>query len=249
MRLISFLVFIISLCFSGSIRTQAQSVVAGSMQDEKGKPIQYASVHLLKTVDSSLVKGAMSDAAGKYSFHNISQGKYFVSSTHTGMGQVYSKIIEVTSGEKQINAGILILGTTPEQLNDVTINGKRPMFEQQVDRMVINVKNSIVNAGGTALDVLEKSPGVTVNRQNNSIAVNGKNGVVVMLNGKMTYMPMDALVQMLAGISAGNIDKIELITTPPSKYDAEGNAGYINIVLISNPYQGLNGSYFLTAGY
>jgi hypothetical protein len=70
-----------------------------------------------------------------------------------------------------------------------------------------------------------------------------------MLNGKITYMPMEALVQMLAGISAGNIDKIELITTPPAKYDAEGNAGYINIVLINNPYAGLNGSYFLTAGY
>src|SRR5205085_3520376 len=124
-----------------------------------------------------------------------------------------------------------------------------PMFEQKIDRMVINVKNSITNAGGTALDVLEKSPGVTVNKQNNTIAVNGKNGVVVMINGKITYMPMEALVQLLAGISAGNIDKIELITTPPAKYDAEGNAGYINIVLINNPDAGFNGSYFLTAGY
>ncbi|HTF28413.1 MAG TPA: outer membrane beta-barrel family protein [Flavitalea sp.] len=249
MRLISLLVFIISLCVSVSLRSHGQSVVAGTMQDENGKAIQYASVHLLKAADSSLLKGAMSDAAGKYSFHNIPIGKYIVSSTYTGMSQAFSKIIEVTSGKKQINAGILKLGTGTEQLKDVTVIGKRPMFEQKIDRMVINVQNSIVNAGGTALDVLEKSPGVTVNRQNNSIAVNGKNGVVVMLNGKMTYMPMDALVQMLAGISAGNIDKIELITTPPSKYDAEGNAGYINIVLISNPYQGLNGSYFLTAGY
>src|SRR5665213_4256511 len=106
------------------------------------------------------------------------------------------------------------------------------MFEQKIDRMVINVKNSITDAGGSALDVLEKSPGVTVNRQNNSIAINGKNGVVVMINGRLTYMPMDALFQLLAGTNADNIEKIELITTPPAKYDAEGNAGYINIVLI-----------------
>ena len=123
------------------------------------------------------------------------------------------------------------------------------MFEQKIDRVVINVKNSVTDAGGTALDVLEKSPGVTVNRQNNSISINGKNGVAIMMNGKMNYMPMDALVQLLAGISAGNIEKIELITTPPAKYDAAGNAGYINIILIDNPYNGFNGSYFFTAGY
>ena len=123
------------------------------------------------------------------------------------------------------------------------------MFEQKIDRMVINVKNSITNTGGTALDVLEKSPGITMNRQNNTIAVNGKNGVMVMMNGKINYMPMEALVQLLSATSADNIEKIELITTPPSKYDAEGNAGYINIVMINNPYSGISGSYFLNAGY
>src|SRR5438046_2158388 len=123
------------------------------------------------------------------------------------------------------------------------------MFEQKIDRMVINVKNSITSTGGTALDVLEKSPGVSLNRQNNTIALNGKSGVAVMLNGKRTYMAMDAIVQLLDATSANNIEKIELITTPPSKYDAEGNAGYINIVLINNPYTGNSGSYFINAGY
>src|SRR5678815_2051937 len=118
--------------------------------------------------------------------------------------------------------GVFVLTNSKDQLKGVTVTGKKPMIEQKIDRMVINVKNSIVNAGGSALDVLEKSPGVTVNRQNNAISINGKSGVVVMLNGKMTYMPMDALIQMLDGIRAGNIEKIELITTPPAKYDAEG---------------------------
>jgi outer membrane receptor protein involved in Fe transport len=123
------------------------------------------------------------------------------------------------------------------------------MFEQKIDRMVINVKSSIADAGGTALEVLEKSPGVTINRQNNNIALNGKNGVTVMINGRISYMPADALVQFLAGIPAGNIEKIELITTPPTKYDAGGNGGYINIILINNPYAGFSGSYFIAAGY
>src|SRR5205085_3545252 len=102
----------------------------------------------------------------------------------------------------------------PIQLSGVTLLSKKPMFEQKIDRMVINVKGSITSAGGSALEVLEKSPGVVVNRQSNAIALNGKDGVVVMINGKISRMPMDAVVQMLSGMNASNIDHIELITTP-----------------------------------
>jgi len=135
------------------------------------------------------------------------------------------------------------------RLEKVTVTGKKPQFEQKTDRMVINVRSSITSAGGTALEVLGKSSGVTIDRQSNTIAINGKNGVVLLINGKISYMPADAVLSFLDGIPAGNIEKIELITTPPSKYEAAGNAGLINIVLINNPYAGLNGSYFLTAGY
>src|SRR6185437_11682878 len=204
---------------------------------------------LLKSTDSSLVKGMITDATGKYSFENIRSGHYLLSATYTGMSQEFSPVFEVSENRKDIEMVTIHLQPAEVKLNAVKVDAKKPMFEQKIDRMVINVKNSITSAGGTALDVLEKSPGVTVNRQNNTIAVNGKNGVVVMINGKITYMPMEALVQLLAGISAGNIEKIELITTPPAKYDAEGNAGYINIVLINNPNAGANGSWFITAGY
>ena len=141
----------------------------------------------------------ISDASGKYFFENIKKGKYLVTATFTGMNQRYTKIFEITSGTKEINIATIYLKNENIQLKNVTVAVKKPMFEQKIDRMVINVKNSITDAGGTALDVLEKSPGVTVNRQNNTIAINGKNGVSVMINGKITYMPMDALVQLLAG--------------------------------------------------
>lgn len=232
-----------------NLHLSAQSGIHGIIKDANERPIQFANVLLLKSSDSSLVKGMISDATGKYSFENIKNGKYLISATYTGMSQVFSNVLEITADKKEINAGIINLRNSEVKLEGVRIDAKKPMFEQKIDRMVINVKNSITDAGGTALDVLEKSPGVSVNRQNNTISINGKNGVVVMINGKISYMPMDALVQLLAGISAGNIEKIELITTPPAKYDAEGNAGYINIVLINNPNAGANGSYFLTAGY
>lgn len=230
-------------------QANAQSNIHGKIEDDNDKPVQYANVLLLQSSDSLLVKGTITDAAGKYSFENIKKGTYRITASFTAMEQVYTVAFETTADKKEIDKGVIHLKNVAVQLNNISVAKNKPMFEQKIDRMVINVKNSITNAGGTALDVLEKSPGVTVNRQNNTIAVNGKNGVVVMMNGKITYMPMDALVQLLAGISAGNIEKIELITTPPAKYDAEGNAGYINIVLIGNPDAGLSGSYFLTAGY
>jgi hypothetical protein len=134
-------------------------------------------------------------------------------------------------------------------LSSVTVTAKKPLFEQKIDRMIINVQNNITAAGSSALEILEKSPGVTVNRQNNSIAIIGKEGIVVMVNGKISNMPSSAIIQMLEGMNAGNIERIELITTPPSNFDAEGNAGFINIVFKVNPNQGLNGSYSLTMGY
>jgi outer membrane receptor protein involved in Fe transport len=114
--------------------------------------------------------------------------------------------------------------------------------------MVINVASSILSAGTTALEVLERSPGVLVNRQDNSISIVGKEGVVVMMNGKLSYMPTSSLVQLLEGMSSDNIESIELITTPPANFDAEGNAGYINIVLKKNIDTGLNGSYSFSGG-
>ena len=226
----------------------SQSVIRGMIKDTGGKPIKFANVLLLNSFDSSLVKGMISDSSGKYSFENINKGEYFITASFTGMEQVFTKV-RIISDKYQIDQGILYLRNTDIQLKEITVAVKKPMFEQKIDRMVINVKNSITNAGGSALDVLEKSPGVTVNRQDNAIALNGKSGVAVMINGKINYMPMDALVQLLSATPAGNIEKIELITSPPAKYDAAGNAGYINIVLINNPYAGVSGSYFLTAGY
>jgi hypothetical protein len=124
------------------------------------------------------------------------------------MEQGLTRIFEVQPGKSETTLGTLYLAYADKKLGTVTVMAKKPMFEQKIDRTVINVKNNITSAGGTALEVLEKSPGVSINRQNSSIALNGKNGVGVMLNRKMTYMPSDALVQLLSGISAGNIEKL-----------------------------------------
>lgn len=227
----------------------AQSKIYGKVINEKEEPVPYANVLLLKLKDSTLVKGVMTEHSGAYSFENIPAGKYIVTSTYTGFGQVYTGAFEITPDNNHIDLGVLKLFQKQVKLNDITVVAKKPMFEQKIDRMVINVASSITSAGSTALEVLERSPGIIVDRQNNSISMNGKNGIVIMINGKISHMPVNAVMQMLEGMNSNNIEKIELITTPPANFDAEGNAGYINIVLKVNNLYGTNGSYSVTAGY
>lgn len=219
------------------------------MTDTTGKPIFQANVLLLKTSDSSLVKGTITNEKGQYSLDKVGEGNYFISYSFIGYRQLYSQPYAVTRLSEDFSARTASLYRENSELQKVTIAAKKQLFEQKIDRMVINVAASITSAGSTALDVLERSPGIVVDRNNNSLSINGKNGVVVMINGKINYMPLTAVVQMLAGMSSDNIEKMEIITTPPASLDAGGNAGFINIVLKSNANYGTNGSLSLSAGY
>ena len=134
-------------------------------------------------------------------------------------------------------------------LKTVTVSAKKPFYETRSGRVAINVSSSVVSSGSSVLDILERSPGVTVNRQNGSITLNGKEGAGLMINGKVDHMPREAMVNLLQGMNSDNIEKIELIPAPPAGVDAEGNAGYINIILKNNPNSGINGSYSATLGY
>ncbi|MCF0072898.1 TonB-dependent receptor [Dyadobacter sp. CY261] len=136
----------------------------------------------------------------------------------------------------------------PRELDELLVRGIKPVFEQQGDRMVLNLGSSLSSSGNTLLEILQKSPGVTVNRQSGSILMNGRAGVQLMINGKMVQVAADAAIQMLAGMSAANVERIELIHTPGARYDAEGNAGIIHIMTKSNAELGTSGSAGLTLG-
>ena len=114
-----------------------------------------------------------------------------------------------------IDMGTIQLEKADIVLSAVTVTAKKPLYEQKIDRLVINVAAAITYAGISALDVLERSPGVLVNRMNNSLSVNGKDGVIIMINGKRNYMDIAGIIQMLASLPSGSIEKIEIITTPP----------------------------------
>jgi iron complex outermembrane recepter protein len=135
------------------------------------------------------------------------------------------------------------------QYDSIVVRGQKALFQQQPFGTVVNVGSSVLSKGSTALQLLERSPGVTIDYRYNSIALNGRSGVTVMINGKPMHLSIDQVVAMLNGMSADNIEKIELITTPPAKYDADGSAGMINIVLKKDQRKGASGSFSLTQGY
>lgn len=229
-------------------KIHSQSLISGSIQTNDNKPLSYANVLLVSAADSSLVKGEFSADDGSFAFVNIAANNYLILISMLGFEAQYSQPIYLENGQ-QLALNPIILTESATQLDDIMIVAKKPLFEQKIDRLTINVATSITSAGTTALQVLERSPGVMVNRQQGSIAMAGKNGVVVMINGKINRMPISAVVEYLDGMPSSSIDKIELITTPPANFDAEGNAGFINIVLNQANDQGFNGSYALSAGY
>ncbi len=243
-KLACLFIFLFLLVVDGNAQSKLRGTVAGI----NGQPLGNVNVLLLNLTDSLLVKGLVTAQDGQYSFENIAPGTYFISCSFVGLNPVYSPVFSII-GKDEMNLEMIKLDEKEGALHAVMVAVKRPLFEQKIDRMIINVAGSITSAGSTALDVLMRSPGIIVDQQNNSLSMNGKDGVVVMLNGKISRMPVSAVVQMLAGMSSSNIERIELITTPAANFDAEGNAGYINIVMKTNLQYGTNGSYSATAGW
>jgi hypothetical protein len=226
-----------------------QSLVTGVVQGDNAEPVAYANVLLLHAGDSTLIKGSVVTDDGSFQLTTISSGTYLLKVAMVGYMDYVSSPFTFSTASETHDAGTITLHEDAVLMNAVEIVAKKPLFEQRIDRMVVNVANSITAAGTNALEILERTPGVVVNHQNDLISLSGKNGVVVMINGRIQYMPAQAVVHMLAGMSSDNIERIEIINTPPAGFDAEGNAGYINIVLRKSADDGFNGNFSLGAGF
>ncbi|MCW3110933.1 MAG: TonB-dependent receptor plug [Segetibacter sp.] len=226
----------------------AQSKIYGLVVEGNNKPLFQANVLLLRSKDSALVKGIVAEASGSFSFNNIPAGKYLITSTFVGFKQVYTPAFTINHNLNNVDKGTITLLKEDKQLDKVTVTARRPLFEQRIDRTIMNVANSIIASGSTALEVLEKAPGVTVDRQNDQISLRGKEGIIVQIDGKQTFLPMADVVALLRSMPSDNIDRIELITNPSAKYDAAGNAGIIDIRLKKNNNIGTNGSVSVTGG-
>ena len=231
-----------------NFRTQAQGKITGQVTDNKSKIVEFATITLLQAKDSSLVKGALADANGTFEFEKIKFGSYLIAISQLGYQKFYTPKFNLSLENPSIKLSNLTLVEESKELNEVVVTAKKPFIEQQIDKTVVNVENSVVSAGSTAIEILEKSPGVTVDKDGN-ISLKGKQNVMVMLDGKPTYMSSSDLANMLRNMQSTQLDKIEIMTNPPAKYDAAGNAGVINIRLKKNQNLGFNGSANLGLGY
>ena len=233
----SILLFISSVLFA---QTQYGSISGRITDGGDQKIIDAATVSLYKIPDSSLVKVNLTDKEGNFEFKNIFPGTYFLLATSIGHLSTYSGEIKVKSNET-ISIGVLKLNENIKTLKGVTVELKKPFIERKIDRTIINVDASITNAGTTALEVLEKSPGVSVDKDGN-VSLKGKSGVMIMLDGRPTYLSATELANLLKNMPSSNIDQIEIMTNPSAKYDAAGNSGIINIKTKKNKMRGMNGN-------
>ena len=219
--------------------------ISGTVGDESGRSIEAATISLLNAKDSSKMKMTTTDKAGHFTFQGLSGGKYLVSASTVGHNSAWSAPIELSAAHNSQSLTPLVLASSSSNLQSVAVVGKKPLIEQKADRMVINVDASPSNAGSTAMDVLEKSPGITLDKDDN-ISLKGKQGVTIMIDNKPTYLSAAQLASYLKSMPASAIDQIEIMTNPSAKYDAAGNSGIINIKTKKNKTQGFNGNVNLT---
>lgn len=227
----------------------AAGQVSGKLVSANGQPVPFANVLVLNSKDSLLVKASLTDDTGAYRVNNISKGLYVLRISSTGYQTWNSPAFELNESQMNKDFGTLLLKENTKTLDEVVVRSEKQLIQQKPEGLIVNVENSLMTKGSSALQVLERSPGVVINHRDNSIELNGKSGVMVMLNGKPIRMSIEQVVSLLDGMSGDDIATIELLTTPPSRYDAEGSAGVINIVVKKNRRQGTNGSVSLTAGY
>jgi iron complex outermembrane recepter protein len=233
----------VMLIFSGSALLAQQ--VTGSVKNDEGKSLEKVSVSLLNAKDSSIAKLGVTGKDGKFSISTSKSGQYLVSTTSVGYSPAYSGRFYV-SGSGDVNVSEIVMIKSSGNLQNVSVIAKKPLIEVRADKTILNVENTINATGNDALELLRKSPGVTLDKDDN-ISMSGKNGVSIYIDGKPSPLSGADLAAYLKSLQSSQIESIELITNPSAKYDAAGNAGIINIKLKKNKAFGINGS--VNAGY
>ncbi|MEO7313201.1 MAG: TonB-dependent receptor [Chitinophagaceae bacterium] len=211
------------------------------------KKLDAATVSLLKANDSSLVKMAITDKSGHFEVENLADGKYLVLVTSVAYENAYSQPFELTTQKHIVELPAFVLSEAGKALKNVTVTVKKPFVEQKLDRTIVNVDAMASNTGLTVLDVLEKSPGISVDKDGN-ISLKGKQGVMILMDGKPTYLGGQDLVNLLKSMPSNQLELLEIMTNPPAKFDAAGNSGIINLKTKKNKARGYNGSVSLGYG-
>jgi len=222
------------------IQSHAANSITGRIIDNKKQPIGFATVTLLNSKTNKYVKGETSNEKGEFVIDKVSPGNYILSVTMVGYLKNESEKVVIDSKNTVVERNI-ILKENAVQLGTVVVAAKKKFIEQTVDKMVVNPEASVTSAGDNVYEILKKVPGVTIDN-NENISLKGKQGVMILVDDKPTYVSAEQLTTLLKSMQGKNVDRIEIMENPPARFDAEGNAGIINIRTKHNKAPGFNGS-------
>jgi hypothetical protein len=214
--------------------------ISGRVLEAPDKPMDLATVILLRVAGAVPVKTVFTAEDGKFSFGQLGPGKYTVRVSAMGYHNYNSDSLILDMGHLTLELKTITLTPAAKNLQEVAIVGQKAFVERKIDRTVVNVDALISNAGTTALDVIEKSPGIMID-QNGVISLKGKQGVMVLIDDKPTYLSGADLENYLRSLPSSSLSQIEIMTNPPARYDAAGNAGVINIKTKKGNIRGFNG--------
>jgi hypothetical protein len=234
------LILLILTCIKVKSYAQESLKIRGSIIANNDK-INGATASLIDLKDTSTIKLAISNKEGEYYFEKVNPGMYRVMVTAVGYQRAMSANLEINPQQKIVTVPPIALKPAVKELANVTVTATRPLIEQKIDRTILNVDAAITNIGASALEILEKAPGVTVDREGN-ISLKGKEGVMVMIDGRPAQLSGEDLANMLRSMTSTQMDQIEIMTNPSARYDAAGNAGIINIKTKKMVNAGYNGT-------
>lgn len=233
------------ICLVLILQTQllsSQANLTGKLLNEEKEPLVGANILVFQLADSSFLHGDITGEGGTFLIELSSAGPFQVQLSYLG----YESQLMMLDAPAHL--GEIILSPASSQLQSVEVVAKKPMIQKELDRLIINVAENVLSSGNSVLEIIRRSPGVIVD-QDDLITMSGRNGVRVYIDNKDTRFQGDALASLLRGIPASTIEKVELITNPSVKYEAQGNAGIINIVTKQGKFYGTNASLTLSPGY
>ncbi|WP_142526354.1 outer membrane beta-barrel family protein [Pedobacter westerhofensis] len=220
--------------------------IRGIVTNEHKVAAAYATVSLYNSSDSVLLKSTPATASGEFIFEELISGIYIISAEWIGYKKSFSGPFVLQNDQHLIVKDSIRLFPDSKQLNTVNITSKKPLVETKNGMVVLNVANSILAAGNSAMEILAKAPGVSIDHDGR-ISLRGKIGLSIMINGKLSNLSEEQLATMLRSTNGNSIERIEMMSQPGSKYDAAGSGGVINIILKKNSSYGTNGN--VTAGF
>jgi iron complex outermembrane recepter protein len=238
---------LIIICLIGSVSLKAQTILTKGSLIAASKPLEMATISVYSTEKKQLLKTAVSDSFGNWQLELKVPGNYEFEFSRIGFKSKTVTIKLTTEGK---NFEMVELLPNIATNNEVVVTSKKQMIEVKAGKMIVNVDASPSNTGATVLDVLEKSPGISIDKDGN-ISLKGKQGIMVMIDKRPTYLSAQDLTNMLRSMPAGQLEQIEIISQPGSSYDAAGNSGIINLKMKKNKIKGSNGtvSVGLTQGF